>query len=145
MEVIRLLRHRWELRGTLYFEFQPGVRAGRHWQPGSVFVREEFWADLGAVVARHAPGYGHYSFTPVLAPAWAGILVEFDALAAALCGAVERPAAADLLPCLFRWFEPLAGRYWRRHVLQYAVLVRELSVWVREQLAERDAVSVLGI
>jgi hypothetical protein len=116
-----------------------------HWQPESVFVREEFWADLGAVVARHAPGYGHDSFTPVAAPAWAGILAEFDALAAGLRAALERPAAAALLPSLFRWFEPLAGRYWRRYVLQYAALVRELSAWVRAQLADHDAVSVLGI
>ena len=74
MEVIRLLHHRWELRGTLYFEFQPGLHAGLHWQPGSVFVREEFWADLGAVVGRHAPGYSHYSFTPIAAPSWDGVL-----------------------------------------------------------------------
>jgi len=144
VEVIRLLRHRWELRGTLYFEFQPGVHAGLHWQPGSVFVREEFWADLGAVVARHAPGYGHYSFTPVAAPAWAGILSEFDALSAGLRDA-DRVAAAALLPSLFRWFEPLAGPRWRRHVLQYAALARELSAWVRSQLPEHGAVSVLGI
>lgn len=145
MEVIRLLHHRWELRGTLYFEFQPGLHAGLHWQPGSVFVREEFWADLGAVVGRHAPGYGHYSFTPIAAPSWDGILSEFDALATGLRAALERPAAAVLLPALFRWFEPLAGTYWRHYVLQYAVLVRELSGWVRGQLAEHGSVSVLGI
>lgn len=145
MEVIRLLRHRWELRGTLYFEFLPGVHAGLHWQSGSVFVREEFWADLGAIVARHAPGYGHYSFTPVAEESWASILSEFDALAAGLRAAVELPAAAALLPSLFRWFEPLAGPYWRRYVLQYAAMVKELSVWVRGKIAEHGTVSVLGI
>jgi len=145
VEVIRLLRHRWELRGTLYFEFQPGVHAGQHWQSGSVFVREEFWADLGAIVGRHEPRYTHYAFAPVAAPAWACILAEFDILAFGLLAAVVRPAAAILLPSLFRWFEPLETAFWRRYVLQYAALVRELSGWVRGQLAEHGVVSVLGI
>jgi hypothetical protein len=143
--VIRLLRNRWELRGTLYFEFQPGTFAGRHWQPGSVYVREEFWADLGAVVARHAPGYSHYSFTPIAADAWTGILAEFEALVTVLRAARDHAAALALLPSLSRWFEPLGGVYWRRYVLQYAALVRDLSGWVRAQLAEYETVSVLGI
>lgn len=144
-EVIRLLRHRWELHGTLYFEFQPGVFAGQHWQPGSVYVYEEFWADLGAIVARHVPGYSHYAFTSVSAESWVCILGEFDVLTSGLRAAKHRPDAAIRLPSLFRWFEPLEGRYWRRYVLQYATLVRELSEWVRSQLAEHGTVSVLGI
>jgi hypothetical protein len=142
---IRLLRNRWELRGTLYFEFQPGTYDGRHWQPGSVYVYEEFWADLGAVVARHVPGYSHYAFTPIAAKSWAAILAEFAALATGLRAARARSDAAALLPSLFSWFEPLAGVYCRRYVLQYAALVRELSCWVRSQLSEYGAVSVLGI
>ena len=145
MEAIRLLRHRWELRGTLYFEFQPGIHAGLHWQPGSVYVREEYWADLGAVVARHVPAYSHYSFTLIAAQVWAGILADFDTLAAGLRAAVSRSVSEALLPSLFRWCDPLAGGYWRRYILQFAALVRELSAWVRVHLLQHGAVSVLGI
>jgi hypothetical protein len=145
VRAIRVLRNRWELRGTLFFEFQPGSYAGQHWQPGSVYVYEEFWPDLGAIVAQHVSEYSHYAFMPIGAKAWAGILADFEYLATSLRAAGERSAAAALLPVLFRWFEPLDGVYWRRYVLQYAALVRELSVWVRAQLAETETVSVLGI
>jgi hypothetical protein len=144
VQVIRLLRQRWELRGTLYFEFQPGVYSGQHWQPGSVFVYEEFWADLGTVVARHESRYGHYAFTPVAAPVWSRILTELDDLAADL-KAADREGAALLLPALFRWFVPPEGLAWRRAALRYATLTRELAAWVREQLDEHEVVSVLGI
>jgi len=144
VEVIRLLRHRWELRGTLYFEFQPGVHAGLHWQAGSVYVREEFWADLGTIVAKHEPRYSYYAFTPVSAPVWAGILEEFDRLAIELMAA-DREQTAMLLPALFSWFVSPDGLAWRRVGLRYTLLIRELSAWVREQLVEYGVVSVLGI
>jgi hypothetical protein len=145
VEVIRLLRHRWELHGTLYFEFQPGVHAGLHWQPTSVYVREEFWADLGTVLARHERRYSHYGFTAIAAPAWASILQDFDALAAGLKMAVARQEAGELLPHLFRWHAPLGGAFWRRYTLQYGSMTRELACWIRNQLAKDDVVSVLGI
>jgi hypothetical protein len=110
-----------------------------------VYIYEEFWPDLGAIVASHVSEYSHYAFTPVGAEAWAGILADFENLATALRAAGERSVAAALLPVLFRWFEPLDGVYWRRYVLQYAALVRELCVWVRTQLATNGTVSVLGI
>jgi hypothetical protein len=139
------MRDRWELRGTLFFEFQPGAYTGQHWQPGSVYVYEEFWPDLEDIVARHISEYSHSACTPVGAKAWSAILSDFDEFANALRGARVRPAAAALLPVLFRWLEPLEGAYWRRYVLQYAALVRELTLWLRVQLAENDTVSVLGI
>lgn len=145
MEVIRLLRHRWELHGTLYFEFQPGVHAGKHWQPTSVFIREEFWADLGTIVARHEQRYSHYAFSPISELTWAVILPEFDALAVLLKAATGREHAIALLPHLFLWFEPMEGTFWRRYVLQYASMTRELADWVRVQLPNHGAVSVLGI
>ena len=144
MQVIRLLRFRWELRGTLYFEFQPGNFSGLHWQPGSVFIYEEFWGDLGAIVDRHEPRYGHYAFTPITDRTWSGILADFDALATNLKVA-DRDQAEAFLPILFRWFVPPEGLAWRRAALRYARLTRELSAWVREQLSEYDTVSVLGI
>ena len=146
-EPIRLRWHKWELSGTLYFEFQPGAFAGRHWQPESVFVREEFVADLERVVARLATGHGawaHYGATVVPAAEWPPILAGFEGLAMGLRRA-DRSSAAELLPSLFRWFEPVAGRNWRRYVLQYAALTSDLSAWVRGRLGEQSAVSVLGI
>ena len=98
-EPIRLRWHKWELKGTLYFEFQPGVHAGRHWQPGSVYIWEEYVADLERLVAWHAAEYGtwsHYGVTIVSATQWHSILTEFEGLSASLRTA-DRVATSELM------------------------------------------------
>jgi len=145
--VVRLFRARSELRGTLYIEFQPGVYADEHWRPGSVFVREEFWADLERIVHRREPGYGdwgHYGVTPITAANWSGILADFDDLAIKLKSA-DREEAVALLPSLLREYEPFQGPGRRAVALRYAMLARDLSKWVRRTLETHDTATILGI
>lgn len=145
MDPIRLIRDKAELRGTCYFEFLPGEYKEQCWNDGSVFLAEDVFGLIEPIVARHEPRFDHYSFVNIRTDTWERIIADLERLAARVENASGIGEIAGEVGFIFTTMEAEFARDFRANAGALARLSRDLAGWVREQLRERECVSILGI
>ena len=72
----RIRRDPAELDSTGYIEIGPGRYAGRHWQPGFLFVWEDAFGMAEGIVVRHLPEYDHFDMNDI--PRAVGLTIVAD-------------------------------------------------------------------
>ena len=145
MSPIRLIKDKAELRGTCYFEFLPGEYKEECWNDGSVFLDEETFALIEAIIARHEPRFDHYSFVGIRRPVWEGIMADLKRLAISVDGATSVSDIRDAVGFFFTTSEREFAENLRSNAEALAKLIRELVAWLRVQLKTHESVSVLGM
>ncbi len=129
-------------------ELHPGDFRDCYWNPDSAFVYEEFWGDIESIIASHTPNWNpwnHYGVVTIDVSNWRPILTDFGNLSRRIQCCATMTETQETLPSLTRMHSPLSGSLWRRHALQYAMLVRDLIAWCTNELEDNDSISILGI
>jgi hypothetical protein len=145
MAPIRLITDKAALRGTCYFEFLPGEYKRECWNDGSVFLDEETFGFIEPVIARHEPRFDHWSFVGIRRPVWEGIIADLARLAIRVDGATSVSDIRDAVGFFFTTSEREFAANLKPNAEALAKLIRELVVWLRQQLKTHESVSVLGM
>jgi hypothetical protein len=144
LDYMRLIR-RSDVSGSLYFELQPGAYAGECWRDESVYVKEEVFAYLEVLVARHVPAFSHWAFTDVSREQWIPLLQDLAQFADGLDTAREMDDVRGELGSLFTDSKEQFAADFDSNARALAALIRDLVAWVNEQLKTHDGVAILGI
>lgn len=85
----RVRREPSDLESTAFIEIGPGKYAGKHWQSGFLFVSEDAFGVVEAIVAEHVARYDHFAINDIprdaglrLIAAWRGIADRLPELSA---------------------------------------------------------------
>ncbi len=131
------------LEGTAFIELVPGRFDGRHWQPRSIFVKEDAFVVAEGIIARHYEGYNPLG--PNEIPREIGRLVLEDWRSAAIAlGDLQVRDAVEMLGVPDAWRvevgAALSGQ--RDDIIE---MLRRVSAWVEQAYEQTDCVSVLGV
>lgn len=85
------------LDSTAYMEIGPGKYAGKHWQPGFIFVSEAAFQAAEGLLLKSFPAYDHFSTNDIPLTEGASIAADLRAAAQALALASSSDDAAQLL------------------------------------------------
>ena len=131
------------LDSTGYVEIGPGQYAGKHWQPGFVFVWEDAFGLAEGILRRHLPSYDHYDMNDVPREVGLPVCAEWRVAASQLPGwapseAVERLGLNQVY--LGGWEAELAA-----HGKEIARMLESLAEDVEGFYRQGDWVCILGI
>lgn len=77
-------RDKANLDSTGYVEIGPGKYVGKHWQGGFLFIWEDAFGMAEGIVAKHVPGYDHFSMTDIPKEVGHRVIAEWRDAAARL-------------------------------------------------------------
>ena len=124
-------------------EIGPGRYSGKHWQDGFVFVWEDAFGMAEGILAKHLPGYDHFSMTDVPKDVGVKVITEWRSVANRLI---------DMSPEEARGALNLAASYRERldselagHRAEIAVMLRELADACGAFYEQEEWICVLGM
>lgn len=139
----RVYRSTAELESTGYIELGPGRYAGKHWQPGFVFVWEHAFGMAEGILATHFPAYDHFGMNDIPKEVALRVASEWREAARRLPGsdAEERPRLLKLDASVRVGLSEEV----RAHPLEISGMLRDLADAVEGFAREAAWITVLGI
>ena len=133
--------------GSNYIEILPGPFKQAWWNAESIFILEEDFLVIGAVIGIHVPDYDHYnSCTVIDTQACVRIIRDLEFLAEQLAAPVA--FASNV--------EQFAAFKLRREVLRFVPdneedksactkMIQNLTIWLRQTMDDYQSISILGM
>lgn len=132
-------------QGSGYIEILPGNFEGKWWNPESLFILEDEFAVVGAVIGFRVPEYDHYNTcTTIDAHACWAVIRDLEALAGALAPTAS-VADWERLPAFKQSNYVLRFADLEENKLAFRQMIEELVAWLRETMAYNRSIAVLGV
>ena len=131
--------------GTDYYELQPGLYRGEHWQDGSLFLHSEKWALLEPSIERAIPEYEPFGCVDVGRASWAQGIGALRALSGF---AREEPLPTELKIRLHFPTAASEDEFFRDLPASCSLLAEtceQLAGWLERRLNDVDSVAILGL
>ena len=144
MDYLQLIADKSLLKGTLYYEFQPGpLEKGRVWSNHSVYLDERAMDLIAPAIERAFPDYHPYSFQELSREGGHAFADELAQLAAAIDNRDTLQIGKRLRSQPNRQLEDLLRN--PAFCDSLASLARALSEWIVSTLRERSTIALLGL
>ena len=125
-----------------YIEVAAGQYSGAHGRDGSLFVREDAFAVVEGVIAKHLPSYEHAAMNDVPKAIGSAIVSEWREVAEWL--PVMKPDEARVALNLGPWFGASFDSELTKHSAEVVELLRGLADGCDDFYAREEWICVLG-
>jgi hypothetical protein len=133
------------LKGTAYYEFQPGRYAGQHRRPGSIFFTEQTFAYIEPIFERHRPDFNPYGPTAIARSQWRPILDDLSTTKDLLTSDPMPAEVFKQVGFLSAEDKDAFAKDFDANVSLLRSTIAQLLLWIRQTLEWTDAISILGL
>ena len=143
---MKLITDKKDLEGSAYFEFLPREFDGQHWNDASVFVWYQNVSLFDSLLKEYIQDYRPYAYMTIgaqRAHKLAEDLLEYaDAVTVTDAMSVTQLGIRyEIHPRDVDWLED----EWDTAQAQLASMLRELGLWLQQNVSEEGTLSVLGL
>lgn len=142
---IELIRNVSLLKGSHYFEFQPGKFKGSHWQRNSVFIFESYIYFFEPIFYKYINNFSYYSFTDVNKCEWNKVIAELVEIKQKIAETKSSDEISQLIK--FQYYSNYQSfeTNFEAQKKDLIKLFNEFILWVKETLKINNTISILGI